>query len=116
MGIKSNNHAKPAHTLTIVADLGDEKSAFLPDTSLFSIGFDFESDVEGMDFHVRSFDLLTGIKKMFRGKEIDLIVPMPKESYDFAEKLLWLKAKEDSDFLELLQHPEFAECGHDMYN
>lgn len=102
-------------SIEVVADLGDSDNIFLSDQPLFDISFEYHQDDDGCEISITGFNLKTGLKKLFRGKEIEILVPMPKESYDFAEKIIWAKIKDSSEFLEMLANPEMAECGHDAY-
>lgn len=108
------------NSIDIFADMY-ENPAFMgntllqDDVKLFQITFDWNSDGEGGgEFKIRTFRLFTGIKTIYRNREIEMIIDMPKESHDYAEKLLWRKMAQDGNFIEDLEHPEHAVCGHDL--
>jgi hypothetical protein len=98
----------------VFAELFSDGINIVDYTNTFTIGFDFETDVDTYGFTVNSFDLNTGLNYIDKGKDIELVIPMPIYAYDFAEKLLWRKAEKDSDFLESLMMPEMAICGRDL--
>lgn len=99
------------------ADIFSGSTEIVESANLLEVLFDFkyEEEDDSVHFTIKSFMLKTGLKKLHRKKEVDQVIQLPAESFDFAEKLLWKKYEDDQSFSENLHLPsEMFLCGHDL--
>lgn len=99
------------------ADIFSGEKSILDGSDLFEVLFDFKYEEEDntVQFIIKSFMLKTGLRKIYRKKEVDQVIQLPAESFDFAEKLLWKRYEDDQNFSEQLHLPkEMFLCGYDL--